>query len=125
MHQTLVRLDQPEPVTPEPEEQKPAVPIRRSVQEDRIICLDCGAAQKTLRRHLTTAHGLSPEAYREKWNLPRDYPMVAPAYREQRSAMARQIGLGTRRGKVEPPAPPPPPAKPRRGRKRAAGADEG
>lgn len=105
VHQALARLGQAEPASAPLEEQKPAVSVRRSIREDRIVCLECGAEQKTLRRHLTTAHGLSPEAYREKWSLPRDYPMVAPAYREQRSAMAKQFGLGNRRKKAPPPAP--------------------
>jgi predicted transcriptional regulator len=73
---------------------EPAVPIRRSVKNDEIICLDCGQAQKTLKRHLWNAHGLTPEAYREKWRLPADYPLVAPEYAKRRSEMAKMIGLG-------------------------------
>lgn len=72
----------------------PAVPVARSVTPDAVICLECGARQKTLRRHLHSAHGLSPEEYRAHWNLPSDYPMVAPNYAKQRSQLARDAGLG-------------------------------
>lgn len=72
----------------------PAVPVARSVTPDAVICLECGAHQKTLRRHLQSAHGLSPEEYRAQWNLPADYPMVAPNYAKQRSQLARDAGLG-------------------------------
>lgn len=96
------------------------MPDSRSVQPDRITCLECVAEQKTLRRHLATAHGLSPEAYRERWSLGRDYPMVAPAYREQRSAIAKRIGLGKVRKAAEPA-----PARARRGRLRIEAAREG
>src|SRR5919202_4922016 len=73
--------------------QEPAVPVRRSLRPDHIVCLECGAKQKTLKRHLDVAHGLSVEDYRAKWNLPKDYPMVAPDYAAQRSALAKQLGL--------------------------------
>jgi predicted transcriptional regulator len=72
----------------------PAVGIRASVKPDRIICLSCGKAQKTLRRHIFTAHGMDPAQYREHWGLKRDYPMVAPAYSEARSQLAKSLGLG-------------------------------
>ncbi|HVJ34348.1 MAG TPA: MucR family transcriptional regulator [Terriglobia bacterium] len=75
--------------------QEPAVPIKKSVQADHIICLEDGKKLKMLKRHLRTVYGLSPEQYREKWNLPADYPMVAPNYAKKRSSLARQIGLGT------------------------------
>ena len=75
----------------------PAVSIKKSVQPNAIICLDCGRSAKMLKRHLATAHGLTPEAFRQRWGLAADYPMVAPNYAEQRSKMARKIGLGTRR----------------------------
>jgi predicted transcriptional regulator len=83
-------------VRPEPAEEQrtPAVPIKRSVQRDYLVCLEEGSKAKTLKRHLHVAHGLTPQQYRERWGLPRDYPMVAPAYREQRSAVAKQLGLG-------------------------------
>jgi len=81
---------------------KPVVPVRRSVQEEYLVCLVCGRQQKTLRRHLATAHELSPAAYRELFGLPRDYPMAAPSYSRQRAEMAQRIGLG-RRSKTPPP----------------------
>lgn len=73
---------------------KPAVPIKRSVAADYIICLEDGKKLKMLKRHLRTTFGMTPEEYRAKWNLPADYPMVAPNYAEQRSAFAKKIGLG-------------------------------
>ena len=72
----------------------PAVPIRRSVHRDYVVCLDCGWKGQMLRRHLTTAHGLTVEQYRARWNLPHEHAMVAPAYSERRSTMAKQFGLG-------------------------------
>jgi predicted transcriptional regulator len=79
------------------EKQKPAVSVRKSVQDDQIICLECGGSFKSLKRHLTTHHSITPEEYREKWELPVDYPMVAPAYAEARSRLAKEMGLGQRR----------------------------
>lgn len=76
----------------------PAVPIRRSVTPDAIICLEDGRSFKTLKRHLSTIYGMTPDQYRAKWNLPADYPMVAPNYAEARSAMAKSIGLGRKAG---------------------------
>jgi len=75
----------------------PAVPPEASVFNDYIICLEDGKKQKTLKRHLQSAHGLTPEAYRARWDLPPNYPMVAPDYAERRSELAKSIGLGTRR----------------------------
>ncbi|MEX0957302.1 MAG: MucR family transcriptional regulator [Rhizobiaceae bacterium] len=72
----------------------PAVPVKRSVRNDHIVCLECGKTFKSLKRHLSTHHELTPEQYRAKWSLLSDYPMVAPAYAAQRSAMALKIGLG-------------------------------
>ncbi|KPF62970.1 MucR family transcriptional regulator [Bosea sp. AAP35] len=72
----------------------PAVPIRKSVTPDAIICLEDGKSFKSLKRHLRSAYDLSPEQYRTKWGLPSDYPMVAPAYAEARSALAKSMGLG-------------------------------
>ena len=80
------------------EAKAPAVPVRRSVTPDYVICLEDGKRFKSMRRHLTRL-GLTPEQYREKWNLPSDYPMVAPNYAAQRSAMAKRIGLGQIWGK--------------------------
>ena len=79
------------------EKPKPAVPIKRSVQDDQITCLECGLKFKSLKRHLMTHHTLSPEEYREKWDLTADYPMVAPAYAEARSRLAKEMGLGQKR----------------------------
>ena len=73
---------------------EPAVPIKKSVTPDYIICLEDGKKFKMLRRHLQNVYGLTPEEYRERWGLPADYPMVAPNYAEKRSGLAKQIGLG-------------------------------
>ncbi|GLR45222.1 MucR family transcriptional regulator [Mesorhizobium amorphae] len=78
----------------EPVELKPAVPVRKSVTPDYIISLEDGKKFKSLKRHLSTYFGLTPEEYRAKWNLPADYPMVAPNYAAARSAMAKTMGLG-------------------------------
>lgn len=77
---------------------KPAVPVRRSITPDYLICLEDGKKLKMLKRHLRAVYGLSPEEYRAKWGLPADYPMVAPNYAKQRSAFAKQIGLGRKKG---------------------------
>jgi predicted transcriptional regulator len=74
--------------------QSPAVPIKKSVFPDYIVCLEDGKKLKMLKRHLQTSYGLTPEAYRTKWGLPRDYPMVAPSYAAMRSGLAKKIGLG-------------------------------
>ena len=79
-----------------PEPLRPAVPIRKSVTSEFLICLEDGKKLKMLKRHLRTAYDMSPEQYRERWNLPADYPMVAPNYAKQRSKLAKAIGLGTR-----------------------------
>jgi len=81
-----------------PQEQlKPAVPIKKSVTDDYIICLEDGKKFKSLKRHLRTHYNLSPEEYRDKWRLPSDYPMVAPNYARARSELAKKMGLGQRR----------------------------
>ena len=77
---------------------EPAVPIDRSVTPEYLVCLEDGRRLKTLKRHLRAAYGLTPEAYRTRWGLPPDYPMVAPGYAKRRSSLARAQGLGTRRG---------------------------
>lgn len=74
--------------------QRPAVPISQSVTDEYLICLEDGKEFKSLKRHLRTKYQLTPEQYREKWGLPYDYPMVAPAYARQRSELAKQMGLG-------------------------------
>ena len=84
-----------EPV-PTVERPQPAVPIKKSVTPDYIICLEDGKKLKMLKRHLKTAYDMTPEEYRDRWQLPPDYPMVAPNYAKQRSKLAKQIGLGTR-----------------------------
>jgi predicted transcriptional regulator len=81
---------------------EPAVPIRRSIGKDQMTCLICGQKQKLLKRHLTTAHELTPDQYRQRFGLKSDYPMVAPSYAKARSEMALKIGLG--RPKKAPPA---------------------
>ena len=75
----------------------PAVPIKKSVSADALTCLDCGKRFKMLKRHLSTDHGLTIDEYRQKWGLPSDYPVVAPAYAEVRSSLAKSIGLGTKK----------------------------
>jgi predicted transcriptional regulator len=84
---------EPENTQPQIEVKEPAVPIRRSITPEFLICLDDGKRFKSLRRHLAGL-GLTPEQYREKWKLPSDSPMVAPNYAARRSALAKQIGLG-------------------------------
>ena len=78
---------------------EPAVPIKRSVLPDFIICLEDGLKFKSLKRHLRTAYSMTPEQYREKWNLPADYPMVAPNYANSRSKLAKNMGLGQRKAR--------------------------
>jgi predicted transcriptional regulator len=82
---------------PAREELKPAVPVKRSVTPEFIICLEDGKKFKSLKRHLRTHYDLSPEEYRDKWGLPHDYPMVAPNYAAARSDLAKRMGLGQRR----------------------------
>lgn len=81
---------------PPPERPQPAVPVKKSVHPDYIVCLEDGKKLKMLKRHLKTAYNMTPEAYRERWGLAPDYPMVAPNYARQRSRLAKEIGLGTR-----------------------------
>ena len=83
----------------DPAQLEPAVPVKKSVTPEYIICLEDGKKFKSLKRHLRTKYDLSPEEYRAKWGLPSDYPMVAPRYAQARSALAKQMGLG-RRGKA-------------------------
>ena len=75
---------------------QPAVPVKKSVAPDHIVCLEDGKKLKMLKRHLKSAYNMTPEQYRERWGLPADYPMVAPDYASHRSSLAKQIGLGTR-----------------------------
>ena len=95
VHEALGRLGT---TLPEPAgERTPAVPVRRSVHRDYVVCIECGWRGQMLRRHIA-GHGLSVEQYRARWNLKPDHPITAPGYSERRSAMARQIGLGRGRG---------------------------
>lgn len=115
---------------PEKVQQEPAVSVRSSIKPDYIVCLEDGKKLKMLKRHLMTSYGLTPDAYRAKWNLPADYPMVAPSYAERRRSLAIRIGLGNKRPVEAPaatpePAPAPAPAaakKPRAARKATAPA---
>jgi len=96
VHHALVRAaGNAEPL--ERDEMKPAVPVKKSVTPDYIICLEDGKKFKSLKRHLRTHYKMSPEEYRSKWQLPHDYPMVAPNYAAARSQLAKKMGLGTRR----------------------------
>jgi predicted transcriptional regulator len=100
VHSAVERLAAgPESTPPQVEAKTPAVPIRRSITPDFLICLDDGKRFKSLRRHLAGL-GMTPAQYREKWNLPPDYPMVAPNYAAQRSELAKKIGLGQSRRKA-------------------------
>jgi len=100
VHSAVERLAaEPESAPPQVEVKAPAVSIRRSITPDFLICLEEGKRFKSLRRHLA-GHGLTPEQYRQKWNLPPDYPMVAANYAAQRSELAKKIGLGQSRGKA-------------------------
>jgi len=96
VHTALQRVTKGE-AEPAPEPMKPAVPVRKSVAPDFIICLEDGKKFKSLKRHLRTQYNLTPEQYREKWGLPADYPMVAPNYAAARSALAKEMGLGQQR----------------------------
>lgn len=93
VHRSLATVEQTEAPQERPQ---PAVPIKKSVNPDYIVCLEDGKKLKMLKRHLKTAYGMTPEEYRERWGLGSDYPMVAPNYAQHRSALAKKIGLGTR-----------------------------
>jgi predicted transcriptional regulator len=101
----------------------PAVPVKRSIGTDFLVCLEDGEKVKMLKRHLAARHGLTPDEYRRRWGLAKDYPMVPPAYAAQRSAMAKRIGLGRRPAAAPAPEPSPAAPEPQRragGRKRKA-----
>ncbi len=112
VHASLAGLGQPVGDTAA-EVKTPAVSVKKSVTHDHIICLEDGRKFKSLKRHLRTKYGMTPEDYRAKWNLPKDYPMVAPSYSASRSTLAKEMGLGSG-GRVKAPA--------RRPRKAAASA---
>ena len=96
VHAALQRVSSGQSNTPA-EPLKPAVPVKRSINPDYIVCLEDGKKFKSLKRHLRTQYGMTPEQYREKWGLPADYPMVAPNYAAARSQLAKQMGLGQQR----------------------------
>ena len=91
VHQSLSSVAGGEPASPQP---TPAVPVAKSVSDNFLICLEDGKKFKSLKRHLRTSYDMSPEEYRAKWDLPADYPMVAPGYSRQRSKLAKKMGLG-------------------------------
>src|ERR1700730_3922479 len=137
VHQAFGQLGQP--VAPE-EVLVPAVSVRRSVHQDYVVCLDCGYRGKTLRRHISTRHGLSRDEYLKRWGLRSDHPLTAPAYSERRSTLAKARGLGRKSTaqaslEVSPPAAPTPadvdlgseatPARGRRSRSAAKSTDGG
>lgn len=94
VHEALAGLATPS--EPEPEPQQPAVSVRSSVKPDYIVCLEDGKKLTMMRRYLMTKFGMTPDDYRAKWNLPKDYPMVAPNYSERRRVLAKEIGLGAK-----------------------------
>ena len=95
VHQAMSHLDES---AAEPEKREPAVNPKRSVSRDKITCLECGKKFKSLKRHIQSNHDTTPEEYRDRWNLRPDYPMVAPGYAEQRSKLAKKLGLGRKPG---------------------------
>ena len=100
VYEALSALEKPT-TDAQQEEKTPVVSVRASIKPDFIVCMECGAKQRMLKRHLMTAHQMTPEQYRSDYGLPRDYPMVAPNYSEQRRALAHSIGLGRKKGGEE------------------------
>ena len=97
VYDALTKATQPEP---EPQAKEPAVPVRKSVFNDHVVCLECGGSYRILKRHLEREHGLTTDEYRARFNLSHDYPLIAPEYAEARRAIAKEIGLGrNQRGK--------------------------
>ncbi|GGC73931.1 hypothetical protein GCM10010994_35360 [Chelatococcus reniformis] len=123
VHASLIKLSSGVAEEP-PQQQRPAVLIKKSITPDYIVCLEDGKKFKSLKRHLRTAYGMTPEEYRAKWGLPPDYPMVAPNYAAARSHLAKTMGLGQqRRERAEPaPAAPVAPEKPAKTRASSAKA---
>jgi predicted transcriptional regulator len=119
VHAALNRVASGSTQQPAEEPKAPAVPIKKSVQPDYIVCLDDGKRFKSLKRHLRTTYNLTPDQYRAKWGLAHDYPMVAPNYAAARSELAKQMGLGARRRKTPEPEPVQP-AAPTKGRRKKA-----
>ena len=126
VHDALTKVANGSTQQPIEEPKAPAVPIKKSVQPDFIVCLEDGKRFKSLKRHLRTVYDLTPDQYRAKWGLARDYPMVAPNYAAARSELARQMGLGARRRTTANADPvtaepePAQPAAPARGRRKKA-----
>ncbi len=96
VHKALIEAET-SATEPDKPEYEPVVSVRASIKPDHLVCLACGAKQKSLKRHLNSAHELSPAGYKERYNLPADYPLVAPEYAERRSKLAKKIGLGRKR----------------------------
>lgn len=96
VHETVMEISETGNASPNGRS-KPAIDIDQSIHQDYLICLEDGKQFKSLKRHLMTHYNLTPEEYREKWGLPADYPMVAPAYAKARSELAKQMGLGQKR----------------------------
>jgi predicted transcriptional regulator len=97
VHAALAKLGQPQASAP-PAAKIPVVSVRASIKPDYIVCMECGQKQKMLKRHLQTNHNMSPDQYRSDYGLPKEYPMVAPTYSEQRRTLANNIGLGRKKG---------------------------
>jgi predicted transcriptional regulator len=97
VERTVRQLGEPVPAEPV---RVPAVPVKRSVQHDHVVCLECGFRGQTLRRHLGSRHGLRIAEYLRRWQLPGDHPLTAPAYSQRRSTMAKALGLGRKRGRT-------------------------
>src|SRR3712207_2761224 len=119
VHDALTKVANGSTQQPAEEPKAPAVPIKKSVQPDYIVCLNDGKRFKSLKRHLRTVYNLTPDQYRAKWGLAHDYPMVAPNYAAARSELAKQMGLGARRWKTPEPEPVQP-AAPAKGRRKKA-----
>jgi predicted transcriptional regulator len=97
IHASLARVSSGADLASEP--LKPAIPVKKSITPEYLVCLEDGKKFKSLKRHLRTQYNMTPEQYRDKWDLPADYPMVAPNYAQARSALAKQMGLGQQRRK--------------------------
>ena len=104
VHRALASLERG--TLPAPNPPQPAVPVRRSVQREYVVCLECGFRRRTLRRHLRVRHGLEVVVYRARWNLSPNHPVTAPGYSNRRSTMAKAIGLGRRSAPIAPPPAP-------------------
>src|SRR3954462_10074562 len=120
IHAALTSVSTGAAEQPAEEPKAPAVPIKKSVQPDYIVCLDDGKRFKSLKRHLRTTYNLTPDQYRAKWGLAHDYPMGAPNYAAARSELPKQIGLGARRRRTEPVPAEPKAAAPAKGRRKKA-----